>query len=324
LCQEIKLKLIAAISLVLCLSACEDPSQIRSLGTMERERIQLSADTNEPITRVLVREGDSVDIDTVLVQQDQTRAEIALIKARAAAAAALSTLSEAEAGPRSQEISQARARLRAAKSASKTARSEFERDLKLIETNLISENARELSQGKYDEAAARLSEAEAALEELLEGTRSETIDQARAMHAAAVANAEDLVVALNRTTVRAPIAGVIEALPFRIGERPPVGATVAVMLASGRTYARVHVSEPLRVTLAVGAAADVWMDGRELPIAGQLRWISADAAFTPYFALNQNDRSRLSYVAEIDVVDESNNLPVGVPVEVSFPGLTGE
>ncbi len=322
--RESTLKLFAILILMLGIVACEDPGAVRSLGTLERERIRLVADSNEPITRVLVREGDVVAIDATLLQQDPTRSEISLTRARADAAAALSTLSEAEAGPRAQAISQARARLQAATSNVRTSRSEFDRDLKLIERNLVSQNSLDLSQGKYDEAVARKNEASAALDELLEGTRSETIDQARAMHAAAVANVADLELALQRTAILAPVQGVIEALPFRVGERPQSGETVAVMLASGRTYARVHVSEPLRASLVVGADAEIWMDGRDAPLQGRLRWISADAAFTPYFALNQHDRSRLSYLTEVDVVGEESNLPVGIPVEVSFPGLLSE
>jgi len=318
------LKIFLLLFTSLVLLACEDPGQLRSLGTLERDRIQLVADSNEPITRVMVREGDTVGVDDILVQQDPTRAEIALNKARADAAAALSTLNEAEAGPRAEAISQARARLRAARSATQTARLELDRDLKLIERNLVSQNSLDLSQGKYDEAYARETEARAALDELLAGTRSEQVDQVRAMHAAAVANVEDLEVALARTRVRAPVGGTIEVLPYKVGERPQIGSAVAVMLADGRTYARIHVSEPLRAGLAVGAPAEIWMDGRDAPLAGSLRWISADAAFTPYFALNQHDRSRLSYLAEVDVVDAEKNLPVGVPVEVSFPGLTVE
>ncbi|GAG92015.1 unnamed protein product, partial [marine sediment metagenome] len=40
--------------------------------------------------------------------------------------------------------------------------------------------------------------------------------------------------------------------------------------------------------------------------------------FTPYFALTEHDRSRLSYLAEVDVPDASS-LPSGVPLEVDFP-----
>ncbi|MCZ6871648.1 MAG: hypothetical protein O7G84_19290, partial [Gammaproteobacteria bacterium] len=92
-------------------------------------------------------------------------------------------------------------------------------------------------------------------------------------------------------------------------------------LASGRTYARVHVSEPLRARLSRGSRAEIWMDARSAPLTGKLRWIAADAAFTPYFALNQHDRSRLSYLAEIDLDLNDDSLPIGIPVEVTFPDL---
>lgn len=307
--------------LLIALTACEDLGDLRSLGTLERDRIELVADSDEPITRVLVREGDLVEPGEILVQQDTTRAEIGLNKARADEAAARSALSQAETGPRAQQISQARARLQAATSAAKTARVEYDRDLALIDRNLVSQNNLDLSKGRYDEAAAREREARAALDELLEGTRSEEIDRARATHAAALSNVKDFEIRLERASISSPVTGHVESLPFRVGERPQVGSTVAIVLASGRTFARIHVQEPLRAQLTTGTVAEIWLDGRPTPLAGRLRWISLDAAYTPYFALNQYDRSRLSYVAEVDVV-EPENLPVGVPVEVTFPGLT--
>ena len=57
--------------------------------------------------------------------------------------------------------------------------------------------------------------------------------------------------------------------------------------------------------------------GREEPFRGRIRFISAEATFTPYFALTEHDRSRLSYLAEIDLVEETaSELPTGIPVEV--------
>jgi HlyD family secretion protein len=32
-----------------------------------------------------------------------------------------------------------------------------------------------------------------------------------------------------------------------------------------------------------------------------VRWVSSEAAFTPYFALTERDRGRLSYVAKVDI-----------------------
>jgi HlyD family secretion protein len=132
---------------------------------------------------------------------------------------------------------------------------------------------------------------------------------------------QDLEITLERAAIKSPVRGIVESLPFELGERPPFGTTVVVVLASGRTYARVHVSEPLRAQLSPGSRAEIWLDARSAPLTGKLRWIAADAAFTPYFALNQHDRSRLSYLAEIDLDLNDDSLPIGIPVEVTFPDL---
>jgi HlyD family secretion protein len=97
---------------------------------------------------------------------------------------------------------------------------------------------------------------------------------------------------------------------------------VAVMLADGQPYARVFVPEPLRVSVKAGTAMTVRIDGSDRSWQGRVRFISSDAAFTPYFALNQRDRSRLSYLAEVDLVEEdAATLPTGMPVEARLTGM---
>jgi len=50
-----------------------------------------------------------------------------------------------------------------------------------------------------------------------------------------------------------------------------------------------------------------------------VRTLAHDAAFTPYYALTQHDRGRLSYLAEVDLEGANlDALPTGVPVEVRF------
>ena len=62
----------------------------------------------------------------------------------------------------------------------------------------------------------------------------------------------------------------------------------------------------------------VRVDGVAEALEGRVRWVSADASFTPYFALTEHDRSRLSYLAEVDLED-ARDLPSGVPLQVDFP-----
>ena len=45
---------------------------------------------------------------------------------------------------------------------------------------------------------------------------------------------------------------------------------------------------------------------------------ASDAAFTPYYALTERDRGRLSYEAKVDLTGDRERLPDGIPVEVEF------
>lgn len=318
-----KLRNIAMLGAVLC-AGCDVPlSQTPALGTLERDRIELSADTNEPVSLILVREGDQVEQGQALLEQSTERVEAALARARADESAALAGLTEAEHGPRAQAITQGRARLVAAASAAATSRHELDRQKSLIERNFSSESTLSIMQGRYDGAVAREDEARAALDELLEGTRNEKIDQARSQYSAATAVVRDLAITLDRATIRSPIAGTIEVVPIELGERPAPGSTVIALLAETPTYARVHIPEVLRARVLPGTAALVRVDGYDEPFRAAVRWIAADASFTPYFALSQSDRTRLSFLAEVDLdIDEATSLPIGIPVQVTFPSIS--
>jgi HlyD family secretion protein len=63
----------------------------------------------------------------------------------------------------------------------------------------------------------------------------------------------------------------------------------------------------------------VRIDGIEGALAARVRSVSQDATYTPYYALTQHDRGRLSYVAELDLTDDAARaLPSGLPVEAEF------
>lgn len=313
-------------SVLVLLAACEDhPKGLASLGTLEVDRIDLVADSSEPIVEVLVTEGDAVQAGDVLVRQDAAKIRAARKRARAELALAKARLSEAESGPRAQEIAAARAQVAAATSDVKTARVELERERTLVKQNYSSQNNVDILEGRFEAAIARQQEAEARLSELLEGTRSEEIDAARSNFAVAEAQLEDIEISMRRTEIMAPVAGKIEAVIHEIGERPQPGTTVIVLLRDQLPYARVHVPEPLRTRLEHGSRAQIYIDGHTAPLAGRLRWIAHDASFTPYFALTQKDRSHLSYLAEVEVAERTTDVPaVGVPVEVYFPEVQSD
>ena len=138
----------------------------------------------------------------------------------------------------------------------------------------------------------------------------------------AEATVDSLRITLSRLAVHAPTAGIVEILPYEPGERPAAGAVVGALLVDAAPYARIYVPEPVRALVAPGLQATVRVDGMDATYAGTVRYVASEAAFTPYFALTQRDRSRLSYLAEVTLTDPAAaELPTGIPVEVDFPAL---
>ena len=144
------------------------------------------------------------------------------------------------------------------------------------------------------------------------------MNEIRAQQAAAEAVLAQAQVDLQRTELRAPVDGIVDKLLFQVGERPPPGTTVAVVLDRSRIFARFYVPEHLRTSVTPGRELTVRLDGVEGEMQGAVRWVSADASFTPYFALTEHDRSRLSYLAELDL-PQAADLPSGLPLVVLPP-----
>ncbi len=86
--------------------------------------------------------------------------------------------------------------------------------------------------------------------------------------------------------MEAPRAGIVDALPYELGERPPKGAPVVVLLAGGLPFARVFIPESRRASVAAGTPATVRIDGSDREWKAEIRYVSSEAAFTPYYALN--------------------------------------
>jgi HlyD family secretion protein len=301
----------------LSLAACAREERDVLVGTLERDRLELTAEASEPIIAIEVKEGDAVAAGARLLQLDTHTVQARLNQATAALNAADRRLAELVKGPRAQEIQEARAALEAAASGERTAVNEFLRIDGLVERKLLSQSQLDTGRAQRDSAVSAHKQARARLDLLLEGTRRELIEQAEAERARAQAALAEVETGFARYTVVAPRAGRIEALPFKLGERPPAGAPVVVMLAEGTPYARVYIPEARRSQFPPGANVRVSVDGETRDYAGVARFVSAQAQFTPYYALTRDDRSRLSYLAEIDLPEpEADRLPVGIPVQI--------
>ena len=308
--------LLMALTIV---AGCGDvESPYRVVGELASDRVEITPESNEPITSIAVSEGETLRAGQVLLEQDRRRAAARLAEANAALRQANARLDELVRGPREEQIDAARANVEGANQELEFRQAELDRTREVHTRGLASPDALDRAQVALDMAQANLKLRLAQLEELLAGTTVEERAQAEQAAAQAAARRQAAEVDLDRHTLRSPVDGVADARLFEVGERPNPGQPVMVVLGGQQAYARVYVPEAVRVHVKAGTEARIHVDGLDTPLAGRVRWVSSDAAFTPYYALTERDRSRLSYVAKIDFTEQRDRLPDGIPVEVEF------
>lgn len=308
-------RLLAFMALAVLLAACGRGTDTQLLGTLEWDRASVAAEVSEPIVQLAVAEGDEVHQGDAILELDPRRTEADLARARAQARQAEAQLLEARHGARAEVIDAARAELAQASAEADNAGRESRRSAALLREALIAQSAYDRAEADARNTAAAERSAHARLAELLHGTRIEDIDQDEAALAAAQAQAQALALKRERLSVRAPRDGRVDSLPFKLGDQPPQGAVLVNLLAGAAPYARIYVPASRRAGLAIGAQCTVRVEGVSAPFAARLRSLRSDPAFTPYYALQGDDASRLAYRAELLLEGAAaQRLPAGLPV----------
>lgn len=309
--------LLALTSILLC--SCDTRIEaMHAVGTLEWERIEIAAQVAEPVSAWTAQEGSQVSVGQTLLQLTPDRLQSRADAAASAHAQAKARLAELERGTRPERLAQAQAQLAGSEATLKFQQHELSRLNTLVQRKLTAADKVDAARNAVASARANRDSAQATFDELTHGATREERDQARAAMLTAEATANVAQSDLAQANVSAPVAGRLDELPFKVGERPPVGGVIAVILSGAQPYARVYVPEAIRTQLRPNNSATIHIDGIEKHFTGTLRKISADPSFTPYFALTEHDRGRLSFVAEVDVDEDGAALPAGVPVQVRF------
>ena len=309
---------LALIIITLAIVSCGQ-NQPEALGTLERDRIAHTATASEVVIELPVQQGDQVTVGTVLVKLDSTLQQAKTERARADLARAEAQLDKLRNGARVEEVAAAQAEVTGARANLIEAEHAFKRQKALLARELTSQANLDKKRATRDSAGANLVSAQERLRKLTNGTREEDLRMGESELAAAQAMLASETKLLSDLTITASRDGILDNLPWNLGERVTIGSPVAVVLAGAAPYARVYIPEPLRVQIAIGTELVVRVDGVDESFTGTVRWISHEPAFTPYYALNQSERSRLVYLAEVQLADDTSDLASGVPAQVLLP-----
>jgi HlyD family secretion protein len=121
---------------------------------------------------------------------------------------------------------------------------------------------------------------------------------------------------LDDLTLRATRAGVVDQLPYEIGERVPAGAVVAVVLSDEAPWVRVWLPARTVSRLAPGAPAEVEVEGLDGTLHGTILDVGHESEFTPHYALTERERAHLVYESRIGLTDAPDGLRPGLPATV--------
>lgn len=309
----------AATVLCLLLAACGEPAQRLALGTLERDRVTLTATAPEVIVSQPIAEGARVAVGELVVQLDTTQQAAVVARQQAEVRRLQAWLEELRQGPRAEELAAASARVATARAVLQETERDLARSSTLVTQGVGVKAEQETLESRRDSNTARLRDAEAQLQLLRAGTRAEVLQQAQAQLDGGTAQLALEQHKLAQLSIVAPRAGTLDSLPWEAGQRVSAGQSVAILLLDGPPFARVYIPEPLRAGLALGTSLQVYVDGVAEPLPGTLRWIAQEPAFTPYFALNSSERSRLVYLAEVQLPASAADLPAGLPAQVALP-----
>jgi HlyD family secretion protein len=208
------------------------------------------------ITEIAVKEGDHVRVGDVLLRLENIQPNADVQAQQASQASAEAGLKSAEANYRS-----AQAEVNRAKADNDRAKFDWDRAKQLYENELISKQEYDARRAAGEASAAALDAANARLQQTraeLERSRS-MLEQSRAV----LTRARDV---LRKTTITAPISGVVTYIAVRVGENVVLGIQNSpgsyLMTISDMSVvtAEVKVDETDIVNVKIGQEVDLTID----------------------------------------------------------------
>jgi len=168
------------------------------------------------------------------------------------------------------------------------------------------------------ERAEGLSRARVGTAQALDAARQDR-DEAQALLAERAAQAAQARKHLADLTLRSRVDGLVDQLPFEVGERLAVGGVAAVVLAGEEPWVRVWIPARAVVRVRPGDPAEIEVEGLAGRLAGRITDVAREPEFTPHYALTERERANLVFEARVVIEGAPEDLRPGIPATVRIP-----
>lgn len=317
--------LAGAVGLIcLALAGCGrdrgDDSDLALNGNVEVRQVALAFEDSGRVAEVRVDEGARVKAGAVLAILDTATLQLQALEAEAQSEVQRQALLRLRNGSRPEEIAQAQARLTAANAELARASDDLTRLQSVSErTGGRGVAAQDLDRAAREVVAANAKAAEQAeaLRLARGGPRREDIASGEAQVRAADAQLALLRHRIDRSTLRAPVDGVVRARLLETGDLASPQKPVFEVSLTQPKWVRVYVNQLDLGRIRTGMAARVLSDSApDQPLAGKVGYIASTAEFTPKSVETEELRTSLVYEVRVVVQDPSDRLKLGQPVSV--------
>jgi HlyD family secretion protein len=286
-------------------------------GNVDIRDVTLAFRVPGRLSEMRKNEGDQVAADEVVAVLEKAPFELQLAQVKAAADVALAQVKTVEAGARREDISQARAVLAERKAASERAQNTLERTQRLEASGAATTQALIDARAAADQTRSGVDAAQATLNKLINGARSEEIIVAHSQAAQAQAAVAIAELNLADTELQAKTAGVVVIRAVEPGAMVQAGSPALVVAFEDPVWVRAYAAEKDLAALQPGRRVLVYSDARAgEPYTGQVGYVSPQAEFTPKNVETEELRSSLVYRFRVIVKDHGGGLRQGMPVTI--------
>lgn len=221
-------------------------------GHIQVEQTPVAAKVPGRIAAIHVKEGDTIQVGTPLIDIDSAEINAKIEEAEAAKAMAQSQLDKANNGARPQEIDMAKYQYEAAKSAAELAKVTYERINRLANEGLMSQQKRDEAYTNYTASEDKARIAKAQYDLAKNGARNEDKAAADAQVKQVEGKLKEAMIAKAEANLKSPIAGVVDNVIVKPGQVVGQGVPLISIVDPTDQWVVLNVTENNLSHFAVG------------------------------------------------------------------------
>jgi multidrug resistance efflux pump len=299
-------------------------------GWVEGTNVTLGAKANGQLLKVLVEEGDQVEVDQLIFEIDpkQIKAQFngakadvdrAIVDLKLAEQKSSALIAESEAAALS-----VRAELVESQALLSRASKDYHRSLPLLEDNTISQsdfdNVEELyfsRKAKVDRISREIDLSEA--RKRLALTTLNEIELKKMELVAKRAKKDEIKKDLKDTTEFSPISGTVIDKVSEAGEYVLKGTPIVVLVDLHNLYIKTYVEQIDVGKIKINDVVEIKVDSfPEHDFSGRVYFIAPEAEFTPRNIQMNEHRSTIVYKVKIRINNPDGLIKLGLPADVKF------